>query len=311
MPHTLARARLVELLDAAPRCRIAVVGDAMLDIYLHGDVDRISPEAPVPVVRVKERRWALGGAANVANNVRALGARCELVAAVGSDAGGRQLRDMLAAIEAESESVIDVGRPTTTKTRIVTTRNQQVARVDYESDDAPSSVIEDAVNDQIASRAEGAAVIIVSDYLKGIVTRRVMAATVAKAQELGVPVLVDPKIPHLDFYNGATFVTPNHHEAEAATHMRIRSDEDAKRAAQMFRERARCDGVLITRGEHGMWLACEGIEGHLPATAREVADVTGREVHCRRATPPPAGPAWKARKPSSGEASCHSAGRRS
>jgi D-beta-D-heptose 7-phosphate kinase/D-beta-D-heptose 1-phosphate adenosyltransferase len=102
-----------------------------------------------------------------------------------------------------------------------------------------------------------------------------MAALVAKAQESSVPVLIDPKISHLDFYAGATLVTPNHHEAEAATHQRIRSDEDAQRAAKVFRERARCDGVLITRGEHGMWLSCDGVEGSLRATAREVADVTG------------------------------------
>jgi D-beta-D-heptose 7-phosphate kinase/D-beta-D-heptose 1-phosphate adenosyltransferase len=88
-------------------------------------------------------------------------------------------------------------------------------------------------------------------------------------------VLVDPKIPHLDYYAGATIVTPNHHEAEVATHMRIRTEEDAERAAALFRERAHCDGVLITRGEHGMWLACDNAEGHLPATAREVSDVTG------------------------------------
>ena len=117
--------------------------------------------------------------------------------------------------------------------------------------------------------------IIVSDYLKGLVTRRVMAATIAAAQEYAVAVLVDPKIPHLDFYAGATLVTPNHHEAEIATHLRIRSEKDTERAAAIFRERARADGVLITRGEHGMWLSCDGIAGHLPATAREVADVTG------------------------------------
>jgi D-beta-D-heptose 7-phosphate kinase/D-beta-D-heptose 1-phosphate adenosyltransferase len=272
----LASDRARVLVDAMSGVRVLVVGDVMVDHFIIGRVSRISPEAPVPVVAHERDEYRAGGAANVAFNVRALGASVDLIGLVGADDDSDRLRDLLHAADISASGLIsDEKRRTTTKTRIVTTRNQQVARVDYESDDAPSSVIEDAVNDQIASRAEGAAVIIVSDYLKGIVTRRVMAATVAKAQELGVPVLVDPKIPHLDFYNGATFVTPNHHEAEAATHMRIRSDEDAKRAAQMFRERARCDGVLITRGEHGMWLACEGIEGHLPATAREVADVTG------------------------------------
>jgi D-beta-D-heptose 7-phosphate kinase/D-beta-D-heptose 1-phosphate adenosyltransferase len=102
-----------------------------------------------------------------------------------------------------------------------------------------------------------------------------MATVVAAAQTRNIPVLVDPKIPHLDFYSGATLVTPNHYEAETATHLRIRSNDDAQRAAAVFRERARCDGVLITRGEHGMWLSCAEVEGYLPAAAREVADVTG------------------------------------
>src|SRR6266581_405044 len=125
MIETISRDRLIELLSAAADQRIAIVGDAMLDVYLRGDVERISPEAPVPVVRVRERRYALGGAANVANNVSALGAACDLVAAIGDDAGGHQLRGMLSLIDAKASSLIRVGRPTTTKTRIVA-RSQQV-----------------------------------------------------------------------------------------------------------------------------------------------------------------------------------------
>jgi D-beta-D-heptose 7-phosphate kinase/D-beta-D-heptose 1-phosphate adenosyltransferase len=272
----LASDRARALVEAMSRVRVLVLGDVMVDHFIIGRVSRISPEAPVPVVVHERDEYRAGGAANVALNVRALGASVDLIGLVGVDGDGDRLRDLLHAAGVHASGLVsDEKRRTTTKARIVTTRNQQVARVDYESEDVASPAVEDALNDQIASRAEGAAVIVVSDYLKGIVTRRVMAATVAKAHELDVPVLVDPKIPHLDFYAGATLVTPNHHEAEAAAHMRIRSDEDAQRAAQLFRERARCDGVLITRGEHGMWLACEGLEGHLPATAREVADVTG------------------------------------
>jgi rfaE bifunctional protein kinase chain/domain len=154
-------------------------------------------------------------------------------------------------------------------------RNQQVARVDYESEDAASGVIEDALIDQVEARVRDADVVVVSDYLKGFVTRRVMATVVAAAQTRNIPVLVDPKIPHLDFDSSATLVTPNHYEAETATHLRIRSNDDAQRAAAVFRERARCEGVLITRGEHGLWLSCGDAEGSLPAAAREVADVTG------------------------------------
>jgi rfaE bifunctional protein kinase chain/domain len=127
----------------------------------------------------------------------------------------------------------------------------------------------------VRTRAGGAGVIVISDYLKGVVTRRVVAQIVAFGQAHGIPVLVDPKIPHIDYYAGATLVTPNNHEAEITTHMRIRAHDEARSAAAVFKQRARCEGVLITRGEHGMWLSSNGADGYLPATAREVSDVTG------------------------------------
>ena len=157
----------------------------------------------------------------------------------------------------------------------MTARNQQVARVDYENDAPASTPIEGSAIEQIESRLERADAIVVSDYLKGLVTRRLMAAVVASSQARGIPVFVDPKIPHIDCYSGVSIVTPNHHEAEMATNLRIRTNEDARRAAGAFRDRAGCAGVLITMGEQGMWLDTDGIDGHLPAAAREVADVTG------------------------------------
>jgi D-beta-D-heptose 7-phosphate kinase/D-beta-D-heptose 1-phosphate adenosyltransferase len=273
-PLSADRARAV--IDDLSRARVLVVGDVMLDQFTIGRVSRISPEAPVPVVAFDRDEYRAGGAANVALNVRALGAHVELVGIIGADVSATRLREVLSAADVNANGLItDEKRRTTTKVRIVTTRNQQVARVDYESEDAPSQEIEDALTDQLTERVSRAGAVVVSDYLKGLVTRRLMAALISVAQEQSVPVLVDPKIPHIEYYMGATLVTPNHHEAEVATHMRIRNDEDAERAAAIFRERARCDGVLITRGEYGMWLACDGVEGHLPATAREVADVTG------------------------------------
>jgi D-beta-D-heptose 7-phosphate kinase/D-beta-D-heptose 1-phosphate adenosyltransferase len=118
-------------------------------------------------------------------------------------------------------------------------------------------------------------VLLVSDYLKGCITRNVCAAALDAARAARIPVLIDPKIPHIDDYAGATLITPNHHEVERATHVRVRTEEDAQRAARLFRERARCQSVLMTRGDHGMWLLSDSVEGHLPAAAREVADVTG------------------------------------
>lgn len=272
----LAPERARAILDRMNGGRVLVVGDVMIDQFTIGGVSRISPEAPVPVVLFDRDEYRAGGAANVALNLRALGASVALIGLVGADAAAGRLAELLQAATVGANGLItDEQRRTTAKVRIVTTRNQQVARVDYESDGAPSGAVEDALIDQTEDRAREATVIVVSDYLKGVVTRRLMAAIVAAGQQQGIPVLVDPKIPHLDYYAGATLVTPNHHEAEMATHLRIRTDDDARQAARFFRDRIKCDGVLITRGEHGMWLAAEGAEGHLPAAAREVSDVTG------------------------------------
>jgi D-beta-D-heptose 7-phosphate kinase/D-beta-D-heptose 1-phosphate adenosyltransferase len=150
-----------------------------------------------------------------------------------------------------------------------------VARIDYENDAEIDGEIEDRIVSEIQKHAARCSAIIVSDYLKGCVTRRVMRTIVAAGNERGTPVLVDPKIPHLDYYKGATIVTPNHHEAETATHRRVRSEDEARDAARVFRERAGCRDVLMTRGDQGIWLLSGGVEGHLPAAAREVADVTG------------------------------------
>ncbi len=252
-----------------------VVGDVMLDRFLVGRVTRISPEAPVPVVAFDHEMQRIGGAANVAHNVRALGGRAELVGVVGNDEPGAALSAACREAGIATMLAIDAGRPTTTKVRIVTERNQQVARVDYELDAEISGDVEETTRASI-ERHRTADVVLVSDYLKGSVTRRVMAAAIAAGTRMGVPVLVDPKIPHLDYYAGASLVTPNHHEAEIATHLRVRTHDDARDAAREFRRRAKCDAVLMTRGDQGMWLLDhDGLEGLLPAAAREVADVTG------------------------------------
>ena len=167
-------------------------------------------------------------------------------------------------------------RPTTTKVRVVTDRNQQVARIDYESDAEIAGDIEDRIIAEIRKHATpllGDRRVRLPERLRhetGDADSRH-----ARRSERGTPVLVDPKIPHLDYYRGATIVTPNHHEAEIATHRRVRSEEEARDAARLFRERAGCRDVLMTRGDQGIWLLSSGIEGHLPAAAREVADVTG------------------------------------
>jgi D-beta-D-heptose 7-phosphate kinase/D-beta-D-heptose 1-phosphate adenosyltransferase len=269
-------ARAHQLVNRFAGASILVVGDVMLDHFLIGRVERISPEAPVPIVSFEREEWRVGGAGNVARNVAALGGRVTLVGVIGSDDGGRRLQSELESHGISREGLVtDATRRTTTKVRIVTTRNQQVARVDYETDSDVAGETERHLVARSTALAPRAQAIVVSDYLKGSVTRTLMTALTDLARSRAVPLLVDPKIPHLDYYAGATLITPNHHEAETATHRRIRSNGDAESAARAFRDRVHADGVLITRGEHGMWLLDSRFEGHLGATTREVADVTG------------------------------------
>lgn len=255
---------------------ILVIGDVMIDHFIVGAVDRISPEAPVPVVRFAREEYRLGGAANVANNLRALGADVELVALVGQDAEADRLRAELTRISVGSTGlVVDPARCTTRKTRVVTIRNQQVARIDHEYDDEASGVVENTLVSRIERLAIGASAVLISDYLKGAISQRTAAAAITAAAKHRIPVTIDPKVPHTGYYEGATVITPNHHEAEAVTHMRLRSDEEAAAAARKFREITGCESVLITRGEAGMWLHTALGDTALPAEAREVADVTG------------------------------------
>jgi rfaE bifunctional protein kinase chain/domain len=280
-PLDATRARA--LIGRFPGLPVLVAGDVMVDRFIVGRVTRISPEAPVPIVRFESEHARLGGAANVAHNIAALGGRALLVAMVGIDAAAARLRELLGAAGIATDGLVeDRTRPTTEKVRVVTERNQQVARIDYERDADADGEVERAIVAQVARVAADAKAWLVSDYLKGVVTRPVIEALLHCASTRGgqapanrTPLIVDPKIPHLAFYAGATLVTPNHHEAEIATHLRVRSDGEVRQAARDFRARAQCEAVLITRGEQGMWLSEGGVEGSIPAVAREVSDVTG------------------------------------
>jgi D-beta-D-heptose 7-phosphate kinase/D-beta-D-heptose 1-phosphate adenosyltransferase len=259
--------------------RVAVVGDVMLDHFVVGRADRLSPEAPVPVVRFDREDFRLGGAANVANNLAALGGRASLVGLVGDDdAAGELGRQIEAAGLARAGLVVDRARPTTRKMRVVTERNQQVARIDREDDrDADGRALPDLIT-RAESAVDAADAVILSDYRKGVVTPPVIAAVVARAAARRVPVLVDPKVPDADRYQGAALVTPNHHEAELMTGRRIRLADDARDAARAIADRTG-GSVIITWGEHGIWVLDRSrsapVEAALPAVAREVADVTG------------------------------------
>jgi rfaE bifunctional protein kinase chain/domain len=277
----LAPGRAHDLVTGFAGRRVLVAGDVMLDRFIVGDVSRISPEAPVPIVTFAHEYVRLGGAANVAHNVAALGGRASLVGVVGHDPAAARVREGLAAAGVEVTGLVDdPQRPTTEKVRIVTRRNQQVARVDYERDHDVDGPIEAAIVERARALALGAGALLVSDYLKGAVTRPLVEALVGARRAAGArgtecPLVIDPKIPHLAIYGGATIVTPNQQEAEAASHRRIRTEADAREAAREFSSRAGCEATLITRGEHGLWLSGADVEGAAPASAREVADVTG------------------------------------
>ena len=258
---------------------IAVLGDVMLDHFLIGHVDRISPEAPVPVVRFARDDYRLGGAGNVAQNIVTLGSHASIVGLVGQDEAAAELRRCLERASVPTERlVVDPSRPTTRKVRVVTSRNQQVARVDYEVDDDISGDALKTIGARIVDMATQADAIVLSDYRKGVVSTDVIAAAVAAAGSRRIPVLVDPKVADPDRYRGTSLITPNHHEAELMTHRVIRTPGDARAAARMLHERTGAN-VIVTWGEHGMWIfdatGGRSVEQALPAVAREVADVTG------------------------------------
>lgn len=272
--------RARELVARFAGLRVVVVGDVMLDRFIVGHVTRISPEAPVPVVRFQSEHVRLGGAANVANNIAALGGRAALVGVVGTDRAAAHVREQLTAANIPHDGLVeDPQRPTTEKVRVVTERNQQVARIDYEADGEAAGAVGRALVDQASTQARDADALLVSDYLKGAIARPVIEALLAAEDRRGGrrmrPLIVDPKIPHLHCYAGATLVTPNLQEAEAATQRRIRTDDDARAAGRDLRKRVGCEAALMTLGEHGMWLSAPDTEASIPAVAREVADVTG------------------------------------
>ncbi len=278
----LDAARVRALLDRIRGRAVLVAGDVMLDRFIVGDVTRISPEAPVPVLRFGSEHARLGGAANVAHNVAALGGRPILVGLVGRDDAAARLRAALEEAGVDPSGLVeDATRPTTEKVRVVTRRNQQIARIDYERDADADGAAEAALVARVRELGAGADALVASDYLKGAVTRALVEALLAvrdgraRGGATGPPVIIDPKIPHLADYRGASLVTPNHHEAEAATHRRIRTDEEAREAGRAFLAVAACEAAVVTRGEHGMFVTGPGVEGSVPATAREVADVTG------------------------------------
>lgn len=256
--------------------RIVTLGDLMLDEFIWGEVRRISPEAPVPVVEVKRETWHLGGAGNVVSNLLELGARAIPIGVVGSDAAAKMLRDRFAERKADTDGIItDSSRPTTRKTRVVA-HNQQMVRADREDRSPVSTAVEDRVIAAFNQALSNADAVIISDYDKGLLTPRVLRAVIESAQSQATLVCLDPKIRNFAHYRSVDVITPNQIEAERASGVEISDESSLITAARRIRELIGCKNVLITRGEHGMsMLDAEGEMTHIPTVAREVYDVTG------------------------------------
>jgi D-beta-D-heptose 7-phosphate kinase/D-beta-D-heptose 1-phosphate adenosyltransferase len=268
--------RFSGIISRFSKCRIMVIGDLILDEFLWGDVTRISPEAPVPVVWVKSESFMPGGAANVANNIHALGGQVYLAGVVGMDERGRIITEEIKKKGMDIEGIIvDGERPTTLKTRVIA-HHQQVVRIDKEKVDGLSDGIIDQVIDYVKEVINSVDGIIIEDYGKGVITPRLLEEVLRLAKRHRKIVTVDPKEEHFHYYKGVTAITPNHHEAAHAAGVKTKGLEDITKIGKILLNRLKCDAVLVTLGENGMQLfEKKGGVTHIPTVAQDVFDVSG------------------------------------
>ena len=274
---TLSHGSVARLLERFRELRIVVVGDVMLDEYFLGSVERASPEAPVPVVKMGAESRGLGGAANVASVAAALGAGVELLGIVGDDAAGDRFLAECAEVGIEAQNVVKVaGRPTTRKLRILA-QHQQVVRLDWEDSRPLDESVGRALVEQLRA-SEPADAIVISDYSKGLLSPTVLEGLIAVGRRWGVPILVDPKSSDLARYQGATVLKPNVHELEAVIGRRLRDDleTDLCEVSDSLLETADVDTLIVTLGEKGMGVFSRQAEPFfVPTSVREVFDVSG------------------------------------
>jgi rfaE bifunctional protein kinase chain/domain len=272
----LTEKRLRELLGKFSGKRVAVVGDLMLDRYYWGSVHRVSPEAPVPVVEVDTESVRFGGAANVANNIQALGGRAFLIGLVGDDHPGEMFKKMLSDQGLDTGGiVIDAERPTTIKTRVIAA-GQHVVRIDNESKRDCPGLLRTRLIDAVRSNIRSLDGIIIEDYNKGVVTRDLIREVIAAANEHGKPVTVDPKYNNFFEYKNVTVFKPNRREVEEALGGKLTTVVEVERAGKSLLASLNAGNVLLTRGEEGMSLfQSDGTITHFPTTAGEVQDVSG------------------------------------
>ncbi len=260
--------------------RILVIGDLILDHYIWGNVRRISPEAPVPVVEVTRESFMLGGAANVAHNIVAMGGKASVIGIGGRDIAGKTLIDMLTQKGVDCNGIFIENRPTTVKTRVIA-HNQQVVRFDREDSKYVGGTILKGVMEYIKSVRDRHDAVIVSDYRKGMVSRDLIKGILGNSKSGksgrhdGLFVAVDPKIGHFDIYKGVSLITPNIMEASSGSNTDIHDENTLLLAGRTLLRKLGCSAVLITRGEQGMSLFKKRGVTHIPTVARKVYDVTG------------------------------------
>jgi D-beta-D-heptose 7-phosphate kinase/D-beta-D-heptose 1-phosphate adenosyltransferase len=269
--------RLIDWLDRLAAAQVVCVGDVMLDRFVYGEVERISPEAPIPVLQIAREAVTIGGAGNVARNLSALGTETRLFGVVGDDPAGREAAEVLSFENSVALSLTaDGGRPTTVKTRFIA-GGQQLLRTDEEDLTALSDGLLAQLSADVAASVSGGkcGALILSDYGKGVLTDAMIAAAMDAARAASVPVVVDPKGVDFGRYRGAGVITPNRHELGAASRMPVDSDAEVAAAARHLIETCRLDAVIATRGADGMAVVSVSDEVYLPALAREVFDVSG------------------------------------
>ena len=272
--HNLARLKAV--ISKFDQAKVLVVGDLILDEFIWGNVSRISPEAPVPVVWVESENFMPGGASNVANNIRSLGGEVHLAGVVGDDARAEVLQSLLRKKGVHTEGIfVDKNRPTTQKTRVIA-HHQQVVRIDREQ----LKPIPEAVMGQMLSyahdRIPSLDAVIIEDYGKGVIVPKLVQALVKLAKKYEKIICVDPKETHFSYYRGVTTLTPNHHEAASAVGFKIKDDATLEKAGQGMLKRLKCKSVLITLGENGLAIFEDKKPMvKIPTVAQEVFDVSG------------------------------------
>lgn len=263
-----------QIIKNIKRKKILVIGDLILDHYIWGKVNRISPEAPVPVVEVSRESSLLGGAANVARNIVSLGGEASVVGIIGHDRAGEMLVSMLEAEGIFAGGIFEAPRPTTIKTRVIA-HNQQVVRFDREDSAYLSGKVLKGIADYIAAVLSGFDAVIVSDYKKGMISRRLVEVIVRHAMQRDLFVAVDPKVGHFDFYRGVSLITPNMAEASRGSGIEIIDESTLQKAGRKLLKELRLRAVLVTRGEDGMSLFMKDSAVHIPTVAQRVYDVTG------------------------------------